>query len=108
MDRPDGIEVESIVRRKFAVGQKYRPELRPQTGVSLSAGDSGTVPMTLSDYRQYANQCARWAAEAINDYEREAFLEMARAWKRIALVEQDVTRQSLLEGNEVIERQLDS
>jgi CRP-like cAMP-binding protein len=36
------------------------------------------------------------------------FLEMAKAWKRIALVDQDVTRQSLLEGNEVVERQLDS
>jgi len=33
---------------------------------------------------------------------------MAKAWKRIALVDQDVTRQSLLEGNEVVERQLDS
>ncbi len=62
----------------------------------------------LNDYQQYAHQCARWAAQANNDNERETFLEMAKAWKRIALVDQDVTRQSLLEGNEVVERQLDS
>jgi hypothetical protein len=50
----------------------------------------------LSDYQQYAHQCARRAAQANNDNERETFLEMAKAWRRIALVEQDVTRQSLL------------
>ena len=50
----------------------------------------------LSDYQQYAHQCARRAAQANNDNERETFLEMAKAWRRIALVDQDVTRQSLL------------
>ena len=44
----------------------------------------------LSDYQQYAHQCARWVAQADNNNERETFLEMAQAWKRIALVEQDV------------------
>jgi hypothetical protein len=55
----------------------------------------------LSDYQQYAHQCARRAAQANNDNERETFLEMAKAWRRIALVEQDVTRQSLLECDPV-------
>ena len=41
-------------------------------------------------YQQYAHQCARWVAQADNYNERETFLEMAQAWKRIALVEQDV------------------
>jgi hypothetical protein len=58
----------------------------------------------LSDYQQYAHQCARRAAQANNDNERETFLEMARAWRRIALVEQDVTRQSMLECDPVPSR----
>ena len=55
----------------------------------------------LIDYQQYAHQCPRRAAQANNDNERETFLEMAKAWRRIALVEQDVTRQSLLECDPV-------
>lgn len=75
----------------------------------LSAGKSGTRKMAmLSGYRQYARQCVEWAAEANNDYERETFLQMAKAWKRVALVERDVARQSLLEGHERIEQRLDS
>ena len=63
---------------------------------------------TLSDYRQYAHECARRAAEAKDDQDRRTFLEMAKAWTRVALVEQDVTRQSLLDSRHNMKRRLNS
>ena len=62
----------------------------------------------LSEYRQYARECVRWAAEAKSREDRETFPEMAKAWTRVALVEHDVTAQSLLDGDQAIERRLDS
>jgi len=53
---------------------------------------------TRSEYRSYAKECARRAAQAKNEDERSALLEMARAWTHVALVERDVTRQSIFDG----------
>ncbi len=49
------------------------------------------------DYEQYAMECKRWAANAGTDAERKTYLEMAEAWKRVALVQADVRRQSEFE-----------
>jgi hypothetical protein len=46
------------------------------------------------EYWQYARECARWAAEAKAKEDQADFLEMARAWTNIALVEADVARQA--------------
>ena len=35
------------------------------------------------DYRQYAQECVRSAAQAKTERERKAFLEMANAWTRV-------------------------
>ena len=53
---------------------------------------------TPSEYQSYAKECARWAAQAKNEDERIALLEMARAWTHVAWVEHDVARQSLFDG----------
>jgi hypothetical protein len=50
---------------------------------------------TLDDCQHYASQCALWAAKAANSSERDLYLDMARAWLRVALVDRDVTKQSL-------------
>ncbi len=63
---------------------------------------------TFSDYRQYAQECIRWAADAKSDKDRETFVEMARAWSRVALVERDLIRQSLFDTFETKKRRLNS
>ena len=40
---------------------------------------------TVSEYRQFANECLRWATEAETEEERNAFLQMARDWTLAAL-----------------------
>jgi hypothetical protein len=55
----------------------------------------------LNEYRQYAQECVRWAAEARSQEDQETFLEMAKAWTRIALVEHDVAKQIVLDGHRV-------
>jgi hypothetical protein len=50
-------------------------------------------------YWQYARECARWAAQTKDEEKQDLFIEMAKAWTNIALVEGDVTklaRQELL------------
>jgi hypothetical protein len=56
---------------------------------------------TLNGYRQYVHECFRWAAEAKSQEDRETFLQMAKAWRRIALVELDVAKKIVLEGPRV-------
>ena len=48
-----------------------------------------------AEYQHYAGECLRWAARAENETERRAFLEMADAWTRVALVQSDATTQLL-------------
>jgi len=40
---------------------------------------------TVSEYKQYAKECLRWAAEAETEEYREAFLQMARDWTLAAM-----------------------
>jgi hypothetical protein len=49
---------------------------------------------TTSQYRHYAHECIRWAAQAKDNDERQAFLEMADAWKKVALIQTDVAHQT--------------
>lgn len=44
------------------------------------------------EYWLYAKECARWAAETKNREDQDLFLDMARAWTNIALVEGDVSK----------------
>lgn len=60
----------------------------------------------VDNYRHYAQECIRWAAESKDQEERDTFLEMAKAWTRVGLVERDVMKQSLREGAPPIERRL--
>ena len=47
------------------------------------------------DYKRYAQDCLRWAAQAEIQNDREQLLDMARAWTHVALAQQDVIRQSV-------------
>jgi hypothetical protein len=38
-------------------------------------------------YWQYARECARWAAQTKDEEKQDLFIEMAKAWTNIALVE---------------------
>ena len=40
---------------------------------------------TAEEYRQYANECLRFADEAKTDDQRQAFLDMARDWTLAAM-----------------------
>jgi hypothetical protein len=41
---------------------------------------------TATEYQEYARECARWAAEAKTEDQREAFLQLAQHWMQAALV----------------------
>jgi hypothetical protein len=40
---------------------------------------------TADEYRAYAKECLKWAAEAEADDDRRSFLEMARDWTLAAM-----------------------
>lgn len=40
---------------------------------------------TVSEYRQYAEECLRWAAEAETEEDRNALLDLARDWTLAAM-----------------------
>jgi hypothetical protein len=40
---------------------------------------------TADEYRQFANECLRWATEVESENDRQAFLDMARDWKLAAM-----------------------
>jgi hypothetical protein len=50
---------------------------------------------SCKEYWQYARDCSRRAAEAKNEDEQKLFIEMAKAWTNVALVEADVAAQSV-------------
>ena len=54
------------------------------------------------EYWQHAQECARWAAEAKKKDEHDLYLEMAKAWTHIALVDADVVRQARQASSERI------
>ena len=39
------------------------------------------------EYWQYARECARWAAQSKDQEDQDLFINMAKAWTNIALVE---------------------
>ena len=39
----------------------------------------------VSEYRKFADECLRWAAEAKSEDERDSFLGLARDWTLAAL-----------------------
>jgi hypothetical protein len=39
----------------------------------------------VNEYRQYAQECLRWAGQAKTEDQQKAFLEMAQAWTMAAL-----------------------
>jgi hypothetical protein len=41
------------------------------------------------EYWLYAKECAKWAAETKNKEDQDLFIDMAKAWTNIALVETD-------------------
>ena len=50
--------------------------------------------MTIkAEYQYYAGKCLQWAAKAKDEAEQRAFLEMADAWTRAALVQRDIIMQ---------------
>ena len=64
--------------------------------------------MTIkAEYQEYAIEYLKWAAGAKTEDERQAFLEMADAWTRVALVQSDVTMQFVADAN-VAKRQIHS
>jgi hypothetical protein len=44
---------------------------------------------TPADYRQFADECIRWAHKAKTEEERQRFVEMASAWSQAASFEED-------------------
>jgi hypothetical protein len=46
------------------------------------------------EYRKFAQQCVKFAAQSKSDEDRTNFVEMARAWRRVALAPEDVARQA--------------
>ncbi|MGB6539844.1 MAG: hypothetical protein WBF03_03085 [Xanthobacteraceae bacterium] len=40
---------------------------------------------TVSEYKQFAKECLRWAAEATTEEDRKAFLDLARDWTLAAM-----------------------
>jgi hypothetical protein len=40
---------------------------------------------TAKEYREFANECLRWAAEVKAEDDRQAFLDMARDWTLAAM-----------------------
>jgi hypothetical protein len=45
-----------------------------------------------SEYWRYARECARWAAQTKDQEDQDLFIDMAKAWTHIALVEGDVSK----------------
>ena len=44
------------------------------------------------EYWLYAKECARWAAETKNKEDQDLFIDMAKAWTNMAIVENDVAK----------------
>jgi hypothetical protein len=58
-------------------------------GAAVRYEEAVSVVSVAEMYRGYAKDCIRWAWSARTDQERDAFLEMARAWTEIAAREDD-------------------
>jgi hypothetical protein len=56
---------------------------------------------SLNVYWQYARECAKRAAAAKYKEEHDLFVEMAKAWTNVALVDGDVTKLVLGEAGQI-------
>jgi hypothetical protein len=45
-------------------------------------------------YWQWARDCARWATETDEPDHRELYQRMSEAWTRVAMADEDVSRQA--------------
>jgi hypothetical protein len=54
----------------------------------------GTVMSEASQFRQYADEALRWAAQATTEKERRSLLQLARTWTEAAAMSQN----PMLEG----------
>ena len=54
--------------------------------------DRSTIVGSSREYWLYAKECAKWAAQSNNKEDQDLFIDMAKAWTNVALVEGDVTR----------------
>jgi hypothetical protein len=52
-----------------------------------------TTVTTSREYRQFARECAKWAAETKTDETQNAFLDLARDWTFAALALDRVEKQ---------------
>jgi hypothetical protein len=59
------------------------------------------------EYWQYARECARWAARTKDQEDQDLFIDMAKAWTNIALVEGDATKRAPEELSKVPPRRLE-
>jgi hypothetical protein len=50
--------------------------------------------ISLSQYRENAKDCMRWATQAKSEKERINFLGMAKAWTEVALAQSGATEKS--------------
>jgi hypothetical protein len=66
-------------------------ESTEKNDVGLSGG---RVMPTSEEYRSYADHCLRWADETDSDEHRQAFLEMAKEWTQLALLQTQVQSQT--------------
>jgi hypothetical protein len=56
--------------------------------VAASIGSAAMSP--YEEYQRYAEECMHWAEWTKSEGERKAFIDMARAWTRAALLIQAV------------------
>ena len=56
---------------------------------------------TSQEFRQYADECLRWAQETTNEEQRQQFLEMASAWMQAASLQDGKLRAALHAGSAV-------
>jgi hypothetical protein len=62
----------------------------------------------LNEYREYAQECVRWAAEAKDQEDRETLLEMAKAWTRVAISRARCHDAIAADGDQSVEQRLTS
>lgn len=74
-----------LIRVKPKSRQAARKSVIPPPTMEHSVTDA-------KEYRDFAEECLKWAEEAKDDAQREAFLEMANSWVQAAILDAE-TRQ---------------
>jgi hypothetical protein len=60
-------------------------------------GDLEIVMGSSQKYWQYARDCAKWAGQTKQEDDRDILERMSKAWVHLALVDEDVVRQTRYE-----------